>query len=240
VVHLVRPTGARAANLQELREGISEAPAGSLFHHAVQPPLRAPSAEEPGPDDFSAWLGGVLQDRETAERVSLAVQHAPASAEALRAALLAALDRLPEPDRRARVAPTGGEFVFLTVDSVPIPTGFRAESPAELADLLAEADPSAWFYHLIEQPWFAAGRHPLADWLRAHGAARLADWIAEESAEGHAPAALRRRVLRRWRRSRIGARLADAAAAPDAERREAGRAAVASLVRRITHPEPGE
>jgi hypothetical protein len=45
-------------------------------------------------------------------------------------------------------------------------------------------------------------------------------------------------LLRRWRQSRIGRRIHEASNAPEDTRREAGRATVARLVRRITKTEP--
>ena len=47
VVHLVRPTGARACHLEQLRLAIVEAPPRSLFFHARQHLLRSPSGSEP-------------------------------------------------------------------------------------------------------------------------------------------------------------------------------------------------
>jgi hypothetical protein len=51
---------------------------------------------------------------------------------------------------------------------------------------------------------------------------------------------MRRRLLRRWRQSRLGRRISDAAHATEDDRREAGRATVARLVRRIIKTEPSE
>ncbi len=233
VVHLVRPAGRTARDLEELRDGVAQVPARSLFFHTVQCVLRQPEAEDPPADDLSAWVNGVVQDRETAERLAFATQTRGTGAEAVRAALLEVLEAIPEKSRRARDAPEGGAFVFLAADPVPVPTGEVAAEPAQLYDQLATADPSVWFYHLIEEPWFGEGRRPLALWLREAGAARQAGLLEECAAEGLPLAALRRRVLGRWRRSDLGRRLARAAGRPEEERREAGREAVAGLVRRL-------
>ena len=40
VIHLVRPLGARAHDLDELRDGIAVAPDSSLFVHTIQAQLR--------------------------------------------------------------------------------------------------------------------------------------------------------------------------------------------------------
>jgi hypothetical protein len=233
VVHLIRPAGRAARDLEGLRAGLAEAPERSLFYHAVQCYLRLPEAEDPSPDDLSAWVNGVVQDRETAERLAFAVQAQGATPAGLRAALIRVLDEIPEKTRLARAAPEGGAFVFLAADSVPVPTGALASEPGQLFDLLAEADASVWFYHLLEEPWFADGEPPLARWLRAAGAQRLADLLQECAAEALPLAALRRRILGRWRRSELGRRLAQAAGRPEDERRAVGREAVAGLVRRL-------
>lgn len=239
VVHLVRPAGARARDLEALRIGVEGVHAASLFYHTIQCPLRRPDSRGLPPDDLSAWVNGVLQDRETAERLSFAVQgHGNSEAE-LRQALLDALTSVSEKDRRERAAPTESAFVFLIAETVRVPVGEPAEDADRLVEALSEADPSVWFYHLIEEPWYQQGSVPIARWARALGEQRLAQLLEEETHSGHGLEEMRRRVLRRWRQSRLHGRVAAAAAATESERREAGRAAVAGLVRRITKTEGG-
>ncbi len=238
VVHLVRPSGARARTLEELRAGIAAGTAECLFHHALQCQLRDPACHELPPDDLSGWVKGVVQDRETAERLSFAVQSRSASAVELRGALLDVLDRLPEAVRASRSAPADGEFVFLAVESVTVPTGVRVLDGSELIEALATADASVWFYHVIEQPWFPGREPSLADWLSARGETRLAAWLAESASRGLPIETARRRLLRRWRNSHLGRRLAAAVRSPEGVRREEGRAVVARLARRIPRLEP--
>src|SRR4029077_17906784 len=75
VVHLVRPTGVRAHDLESLLLGLDRAPESALFYHVVLPRLRHAIAAEMPPDDLSHWVGAVLQDAKTAERLSFAAQH---------------------------------------------------------------------------------------------------------------------------------------------------------------------
>ncbi len=238
VVHLVRPTGERARDLEQLRAGIARASHAALFHHTLQCQLRDPAADELPPDDFSGWVNGVVQDRETAERISFAVQNRNGSADELRAALLEILSSIPEPMRAARSAPPAGEFVFLAIESVAVPTGVSVQDGAELIEALAVADASVCFYHWVEQPWFSTGRASLAEWATRRGEPRLAEWLGECAASGLPIEANRRRLLQRWRRSRLGRHVTEAAGAPEDVRREAGRDAVARLVRRMTRAEP--
>jgi hypothetical protein len=233
VVHLVRPAGRTARNLEQLRAGIETVDERGLFFHTLQGLLRQPAAEDPQADDLSAWVNGVVQDRETAERLAFAVQAGGTLPGALRAALLRVLESVPEKARLARDAPEGGDFVFLSADSVQVPTGALAGEPLELLERLAEADASVWFYHLYEEPWFAAGECTLTRWLRGCGGERLAAVLEECAAEALPLAGLRRRALGRWRRGQIGRRVAHAAGRPEEERREAGHEAIAGLVRRL-------
>jgi hypothetical protein len=234
VVHLVRPAGQEVHDLEELRLALTRASDRALFFHTAARLLRRPDCEELPPDDLSAWVGGVVQDRETAERMSYAVESCENSAEGLRAALLGVLDSVPEKQRIARDAPLGGEFVFLTADSVLVPTGERASDASELIELLAAADAGVWFFHLIEEPWFEPGSGPLVQWVKRHGKPRLAEWLEQIARSGRPLERMRERALRLWRLNRLGERIAAASLSTEGERREAGREAVSKLVRRIS------
>lgn len=233
VFHLIRPVGVRASDLEDLRAQIATVEPAALFQHTVQCTLRRPESDEPPADDISSWVRGVVLDSETAERLSFAVQMRGGSPAELRAALLEVLEAIPEKDRRTRDAPAESSFAFLTAESVPVPTGWVARDPQELLEALEATDLSAWFFHLFEQPWFEAGRPAIVRWLAAHGEARFADALEEEARSGRALGELRRRVLRRWRQSRLRSRVAAASGETDSERRESARAAVAGLVRRM-------
>lgn len=232
VVHLIRPIGVRAGTLAELRAAVAAADSRTLFFHTCHGRLRHPVGDEAAPDDFSAWVNGVLQDREIAERVSFAVQSTN-SAEELRAALLDVLGAVSE-SRASKRAPEGGELVFLTLESVTIPSGASASTGRELVHALVGADDSVWFYHLIEQPWFPDGRSTIFEWAESVGEPRLSRWLVEDASSGLPLGTLRRQLLRRWRQSRLSRRVSEAALASEDERREAGHDAVARFVRRIT------
>jgi hypothetical protein len=234
VVHLARPTGRMAHDLDELRHGIEACEPAALFYHGVQCLLRHGASDDPPPDDFSAWIAGVVQDRETAERLAFAVRdHARAPAP-MRAALLEVLDRLPPRARADRDAPEGGAFAFITVDSVSVPTGAAPADSAALVASLLDADDSVWFWHLIEEPWRREGVAPLGEWLRAAGARALAARLEEGARSGLPIPTLRRRVRSSLRRSQLARRVAEAGRIPEAQRREEARSVVAGLVSRIT------
>lgn len=235
VVHLVRPVGVEVRDLEELKAAVERIPERSLFHHAAGRLLRHPSSDELPPDDLSGWVAGVVQDRQTAERMSFAVESARNSGE-LRDTLVAVLASVPEKDRIAHDAPPAGELVLLMAESVPIPTGDVARTPRELIDLLTDADSSVWFYHLVEEPWMLGETTPLAAWLERQGAGWLAELFFDAAHAGQTLDGIRRRVLRRWRFNRLGQRVAAASHSTEKERLDAGREVVARLVRRINRP----
>lgn len=236
VVHLVRPTGRRAHNLEELRAGIAECSATTLFLHSHEHQLRVPAGDELHPGDLTAWVNGVVQDRETAERLSFATQHRGSSAAELRTALLEVLESVPEKTRITRDAPEEGDFLFLDMESVAVSTGRLASDCAELMQHLADTNPSVLFYHLVEQPWLMPDAPSLSGWARACGDGRLAEWLEECLYAGRPLEETRRRLLRRWRQRQLGRRITDASRAPESARREEARRAVAGLVRRMTRP----
>jgi hypothetical protein len=72
VVHLVYPAGFEVHDLEELRLALETVPERSLFHHTAARLLRHPAIAELPPDDLSHWVSGVVQDRQTGERMSFA------------------------------------------------------------------------------------------------------------------------------------------------------------------------
>lgn len=240
VVHLVRPTGTRVTTLEELRHAILEASDASLFYHCLQYQLRNPASKELPPDDLSAWVGGVVQDSATAERMSFAVSSHNRHPGELRPALVAVLDGVPASQRTNRAADAEGALVFLEIEPVTLPTGIQVSDDTQTVEALCRGDVSAWFYHVVEQPWFGTDRPTLHEWLEQHGQRKLAQWLLDIGNSGLPLEAARERLLRRWRNSHLGRRLGDAAEMPDEIRREAGREVVGRLVRRMRKLERNE
>ncbi len=232
VAHLVRPWGSPARDLEQLLHGIASAPVEVLFRHAIQHQLRHPGAEELAPDDFSSWIGGVVQDAETAERLSFEVQGGHATPEALRRAIVSVLEALPAKRRIERDAPEGSAFLFLSATSLSFAAGVEVQDAGELVTALMSLDAGVWFFHLIEQPFLLSGHAPLLEWLVQNDHPQLARWLEESAHTGLPIDKARGRLLKRWRQSLIGRRLAEAAAVPEDARREAGRRAMERLLRR--------
>lgn len=238
-VYLVRPTGARAETLDDLLRELAVAEPRVLFYHTQMPRLRPAGRDDVAIDDISAWLRGVVQDQETAERVAFALESTERTVHQLRHALVSVLDAVPARSRVRRAAPEGGALVLFTFETVEIPDLVHAADPTQLMERLTTADTSVWFHNLVEEPWLDPESAVLDRWLRDAGATRLADLCAREAGGSQAIERVRQRVLRQWRRWQLGRRIIEASTAADDERRAAARAAAAGLARRLTTRNPG-
>ena len=231
VAHLVRPLGVTAHDLQGLRDAVADLSPSALFQHTVQHRLRHQVGDEPPRDDLSAWVAGVVQDLETAERLGFAIAENSASPEGVRAAVLGVLDAVPERARRNRDAPEGGDFTLLEADTVVLPTGHEVRDAAAVLEALPKTDVGVWFYHLLEEPWFGEPEHTLLSWVESQDE-KLAHAFRAEVATGLPIETIRRRLMTKMRRRMLGRRVIEASGHPPDVRRETGREVVGRLIRR--------
>lgn len=242
VVHLLRPLGRQVRTLQELRDAIADIEDASVFLHVALDRMGLASDDDHELDDWSAWVRGVVQHPEAAERLEFAVSRHPQLGPALRADAIAALDRVPETERRTAAAPPGGALELLTLESVTWQAAGPTEQASELLEALRTADRSVWFWHLVEEPWRRGARSSLIEWLESHDARDTAERLDEWTRSGAAVESIRRRFARWWSRHGLRARVASAAGATPGERGAAAREAARTLVRRLrsaSNAEPG-
>ena len=230
VVHLLRPSGPAVEDLAGLRAAVAAASPASLFHHVHHPLLRHAYGGVPAPDDYSAWVGGVLQDRETAERLSYAAQAHGAGPDELRDALLAAL---PAAGAAGAGAHADAAFAPLEMDRVDVDLGLAAHDADELVELLCGSGAALFFHHVIERPWFDPHGATVAGWAEARGAAELGQWLRDVPRSGRTLEDSRRRLLQRWRRSRVLHAITGGADEPEGVRQARARRAVTGLVERL-------
>jgi hypothetical protein len=229
VVYLAQPAGRAVANLDELLAQFTAADRETVFLHTQMPRLRPHTGEDLPVDDLSAWVGGVVQDTTTAERLAFAMHAANPEVEDVRAAILRVLEAIPARTRLGHAAPVGGALVLLRFDVVTVPTGVVVSTAGELMEALTHADRIVWFHHLVEEAWMLPGPIPVAEWVRAAGSPKLADVLEREAASGRSVDQMRARVLQRWRRSHIASRLAESSRDGDVA---AGTREAASLLAR--------
>lgn len=232
VSHLESPAGLVATSLDSMAEGIAAAPAAALFHHVARLPLRFPRGRDLPANDFSRWVRSALQDPETAEQLAFAGTPSLLPLEALRASLLAALERV-SPSRRRHEAPPEAAFQFVLTRSVPAPSGDVLTEPHDLSSHWPRIDRASLFYHLIEAPLLGPEPARLADWLRARGATGLARAADDLADAGYPLGRLHRELGARWRRKLIPGRLVQALDASEGSRRAVAHDTIARLASRL-------
>jgi len=162
---ILKATGVRAADLQELRDGIGTVSEESIFHHTFQYFLKGHTMEYT--NEFAHWAGESLEERALAERLSNIDPYAFGSIELLRQDIVAAihdyLDRFPEP----RKAMTGQEFYFNETLTLIFPAGVKAGNLAEFLMGIKFVDPESIYYHFYEAR------------IR-HGADDFSSWMIEQ------------------------------------------------------------
>jgi hypothetical protein len=142
--------GRSAHNLRELRDHAAAAPLDSLRHHVYEALLR-PSFDDPEfGNDFAAWVHDALRDEALAERLSALDPVSLTDGEALRTALLDALEERLAELTVVPAAPPGHEFHFLRSQVVIFRTGVEVRSPEELAERVPHLSPGSVFFHFVE------------------------------------------------------------------------------------------
>jgi hypothetical protein len=143
-------TGRSAQNLRELRDHLASVPAPSLSHHFYESLLR-PAFDDPEfRNDFALWARDQLNDAALAERLAVIDPLEFPDLEDLRQMLLDVVeDHLAETSEVPQ-ARRGREFHFLRSQFVIFTTGFQAQTPAELAQLLPQLSTGSIFYHFVE------------------------------------------------------------------------------------------
>jgi hypothetical protein len=169
--------GRRALTLRELRDGLVEVQVGSLYHHFWGGLLAPRFEEREYNNDFAAWARHGLHDAPLAERLAMLDPTEHADLEALRGALLDAVEeRLDESEALAWTR-ASRPFDFIHSQIVVFDTHRRLSRPEELAEALPHLSAGSIFYHFID----ARRRAPhetddFREWLAGFGE-RYADLI---------------------------------------------------------------
>jgi hypothetical protein len=164
--------GKSAQNLRELRDRLSEVPAGSLVHHTWEAVLR-PSFDDPQyRSDFALWAEHQLGDRVLAERIGALDPLDFPDVESLRANLIERVEERLAELPWVPAVPPGNEFHFLRSQIVVFETGDHVDDPPALASRIPNLGRGSVFYHFVE----ARRRSPeheddFSGWLAGQGEA---------------------------------------------------------------------
>jgi uncharacterized protein DUF5752 len=142
--------GRRAADVQELLEGLEEVPLDSIYFHTHSYFLRHSTIAGPYPNDFANWAAIQLRDRVLGERLAVIDPFEVGDLEALRNELVTILDdHLSHVGSVPRVV-FGELFFFMQSRVLAVPAGIRARTLGELCDALHKVDASAIYFHVFD------------------------------------------------------------------------------------------
>jgi hypothetical protein len=142
--------GRRAADVQELLEGLEEVPLDSIYFHTHSYFLRHSYIAGPYPNDFANWAAIQVRDRVLGERLAVIDPFEVGDLEALRNELVTILDdHLSHVGSVPRVV-FGELFFFMQSRVLAVPAGIKARSLAEFRDGLERVDASAVYFHVFD------------------------------------------------------------------------------------------
>ena len=170
--------GRSAQNLREMREHIATVPVQSIAHHFHDSLLRPTFDYPEHRNDFARWAERQLHDSPLAERLGVLDPLDYPDLEAVRQAMLDAIeDRLSEVAVVPQAA-RGREFFFLRSQVVTLRTGEEAATPEALAAMIPRLSTGSIFFHFIEarrRP--PIGRDDFSAWIETWGPA-YSSWCA--------------------------------------------------------------
>ncbi len=142
--------GRRAADVQELLEGLEEVPLDSIYFHTHSYFLRHPYIAGPYPNDFANWAAIQLRDRVLGERLAVIDPFEAGDLEGLRNEVVTILDdHLSHVGSVPRVV-FGEHFFFMQSRILAVPAGIKARTLSELREGLARVDAGAIFFHVFD------------------------------------------------------------------------------------------
>ncbi len=191
---LPEPTGLRAATLPQLSRLLREVPEGCLYYHTHQFLLSHHYLTPEPTNDFAYWVGEVLGETALGKQLAQIdiMQHAVL--QALRDALVQAIDEYLQhhPLARFRFASEGEEFFFVKSRHVVLPTRYVASTLEEFVLAVQEVGIQSLYHHIFDAR-LRIGRptNDLAVWLERLGETELAKEVAALDPYAHTLEALR-------------------------------------------------
>lgn len=147
-ISILKSTGKKAKNLQELKDIIAVISDECIFHHTYQYFLKGHILEYA--NDFAHWASESLEERALAEYLSNIDPYDFKNINDLRKELIEVINdylkRFPEP----REAMAGDEFYFNETVTLIFPVGIRAKNLAEFLTAIKYIDSVSIYYHFYE------------------------------------------------------------------------------------------
>ena len=182
-VELREMLGRKAADVQQLMEGIEEVPADSIYYHTHSYFLRYEYGPTLFPNDFATWVAVSVRDRVLSERLGLIDPFEFRDVEALRAQIVSTIDDHLQSLWNVPRVMHGDPFEFVSSHIIEVDLELTARSLEEFRDHLATVDRSVLFNHICEAK-IRKGRHSgdFILWIGSESGLNLPDLAAQVAA----------------------------------------------------------
>ncbi len=145
---IIKSTGKKARNLQELRDYLVEISEESIYHHVYEYFLKGHRLLFT--NDFAQWVGDNLEESILAERLSSIDPYIYPDINQLRNTLIETIDAHMKEFPVPREALPGEEFYFNESVTVVYPVGIRVRNIAEFLIAMEHIDRGCIYYHFYE------------------------------------------------------------------------------------------
>lgn len=145
---ILKSTGKKAGNLQELKNFIAVISDECIFHHTYQYFIKGHILEYT--NDFAHWAGESLEERALSESLSNIDPYDFTNITDLRNELIKVIDEYLALFPSPREAMPGDEFYFNETLTLIFPVGLRASNLAEFMTAMKFIDSVSIYYHFYE------------------------------------------------------------------------------------------
>ncbi|PIU39741.1 MAG: hypothetical protein COT00_05375 [Candidatus Omnitrophica bacterium CG07_land_8_20_14_0_80_50_8] len=194
---LVETMGLKARDLVELNYYLKEVPESSVYHHTHHFLQQHQYLTPEPPNDFAYWIANVLQEDEMGEKIAAIDTVQFGTLEALRGALVGAIEEYLAKHKALRKAPEGEEFHFMKSIRFILPTVYSASDLGEFLDCLTHISPSCLYNHIfgarLRPP---LGESDFSNWLKnSLGETELAGKIERLDPYTYTMEGLRKKII---------------------------------------------
>ncbi len=169
-LNLLRYTGKKARNLEELLAMIKEAPESSIYHHTHNFLYTYNWVTPPPTSDFAYWVSEILHEKALAEELNSIDIIELTSISALREQIISILEKYIKASKgvRRREAMPGEEFYFTEAVTFILPTGYEANNLVEFVEALEKVSVNSLYYHIFDAGLrlHRAGENDFSFWIR--------------------------------------------------------------------------
>lgn len=194
---LVLLTGLKASDLFELGYHLKMVPESSIYYHTHHFLQQHQYMTPEPPNDFAYWVTQVLSEDRMGEKLAAIDTVRFTSLQALRLAIVRAIDDFLEKNPVLRKAPHGEEFYFMKSTLFNLPTVYKAHTLAEFLECLKKVSIQSLYYHVFEgRLRTEQGTGDFSNWLTALGEEKLAKQMDRLDPYTHTMEGLRSRMIR--------------------------------------------